>query len=185
MSWLDRPLTFYPSFLPDVDPDFKRMKEEHLVKMASLKQEAELLKQQAEVEKMRRELKELRGESLPLEENRKVPLPQFCIEILDSPHRHLVSFQVDMRFTHMRFARVYHAGKMRHRRVTRVLHVVKMRVQSCFSVPWPVVIGTYEKSKSRFLKSPIFDLLITRIKSNFFILSFYNYSTFQTNFCFP
>ena len=48
------------------------MKEEHLVKMASLKQEAELLKQQAEIEKMRKELKTLRGESLPLEENRKV-----------------------------------------------------------------------------------------------------------------
>ena len=50
------------------------MKEEHLVKMASLRQEAELLKQQAEVEKMRKELKELRGESLPLEESRKVPV---------------------------------------------------------------------------------------------------------------
>lgn len=55
-----------------MDPDFKRMKEEHLVKMASLRQEAELLKQQAEVEKMRKELKELRGESLPLQESRKV-----------------------------------------------------------------------------------------------------------------
>ena len=55
-----------------MDPEFKRMKEEHLVKMASLRQEAELLKQQAEVEKMRKELKTLRGESLPLEENRKV-----------------------------------------------------------------------------------------------------------------
>jgi len=50
------------------------MKEEHLVKMASLRREAELLKQQAEVEKMRKELKELRGESLPLEESRKVPV---------------------------------------------------------------------------------------------------------------
>ena len=48
------------------------MKEEHLVKMASLRQESELLKQQAEVEKMRKELKELRGEHLPLGENRKV-----------------------------------------------------------------------------------------------------------------
>ena len=48
------------------------MKEDHLVKMASLRQEAELLKQQAEVEKMRKELKELRGEKLPLEENKKV-----------------------------------------------------------------------------------------------------------------
>ena len=60
------------------------MKEEHLVKMASLRQEAELLKQQAEVEKMRKELKELRGESFPLEESRKVRVPQFCIEILNS-----------------------------------------------------------------------------------------------------
>ena len=48
------------------------MKEEHLVKMASLRQEAELLRQQAEVEKMRRELKELRGEKLPLDETPKV-----------------------------------------------------------------------------------------------------------------
>ena len=48
------------------------MKEEHLVKMASLRQEAELLKQQAEVEKMRKELKELRGEKLLPEENKKV-----------------------------------------------------------------------------------------------------------------
>ena len=95
--------------LSDVDPDFKRMKEEHLVKMASLRQEAELLKQQAEVEKMRKELKELRGESLPLEENRRVPVPRFCIEILNSPYRHLVSF--NMRLTHTRFTRVSHAGK--------------------------------------------------------------------------
>ena len=42
--------------------------------MASLRQEAELLKQQAEVEKMRKELKDLRGESLPLEDSRKVPV---------------------------------------------------------------------------------------------------------------
>lgn len=56
---------------PEVDPEFKRMKEDHLVKMASLRQEAELLKQQAEVEKMRKELKELRGEKIPLEENKK------------------------------------------------------------------------------------------------------------------
>ncbi|KAM7426567.1 Coiled-coil domain-containing protein 17 [Porites harrisoni] len=56
---------------PDLDPEFKRIKEEHLVKMASLRQEAELLRQQAEVEKMRRELKELRGEKLPLDETRK------------------------------------------------------------------------------------------------------------------
>lgn len=48
------------------------MKEEHLVKMASLRQEAEFLRQQAEVEKMRRELKELRGERLPLDETPKV-----------------------------------------------------------------------------------------------------------------
>ena len=48
------------------------MKEEHLVKMASLRQEAELLKQQAEVEKMRKELKELRGEKMLPEENLKV-----------------------------------------------------------------------------------------------------------------
>lgn len=43
-----------------------------MVRMASLRQEAELLRQQAEVEKMRRELKELRGEKLPLDETRKV-----------------------------------------------------------------------------------------------------------------
>lgn len=43
-----------------------------MVKMASLRQEAELLRQQAEVEKMRRELKELRGGKLPLDETRKV-----------------------------------------------------------------------------------------------------------------
>ena len=101
---MDRPLTFYTPFLSDVDPEFKRLKEEHLVKMASLRQKAELLKQQAEVEKMRKELKELRGESLPLEESRKVPVTQFCIEILDSPHIHPVSF--DMRLTYPHFTRV-------------------------------------------------------------------------------
>ncbi|XP_022783161.1 coiled-coil domain-containing protein 17-like [Stylophora pistillata] len=59
---------------PEVDPEFQRLKEEHLVKMASLRQEAELLKQQAEVEKMRKQLKDLRGEStISLEENRKSP----------------------------------------------------------------------------------------------------------------
>ena len=153
-------MTFYPSFLSDVDPDFKRMKEEHLVKMASLRQEAELLKQQAEVEKMRKELKELRGESLPLEESRKVPVhvPQFRIEILNSPYRHVVIF--DMRLTHTRFTRVQPAEKMRNARVTRVLQLDKMRAQSCFSAPWPVMIGTYEKSKSRFLKSPIFGIFL-------------------------
>lgn len=57
---------------PEVDPEFQRLKEEHLVKMASLRQETELLKQQAEVEKMRKQLKELRGETIiPLEGNRK------------------------------------------------------------------------------------------------------------------
>ena len=65
-------LTFY-AISSEVDPEFQRLKEEHLVKMASLRQEAELLKQQAEVEKMRKQLKELRGENIvPLEENRKV-----------------------------------------------------------------------------------------------------------------
>lgn len=102
---MDRPFDLlHVFFVSDVDPEFKRLKEEHLVKMASLRQEAELLKQQAEVEKMRKELKELRGESLPLEESRKVPVTQFCIEILNSTHRHLVSF--DMRLTHTRFTRM-------------------------------------------------------------------------------
>ena len=54
-----------------MDPEFKRVKEEHLFRMASLKQEAELLKQQAEVEKVRKELQKIRGEESPLEEHRK------------------------------------------------------------------------------------------------------------------
>lgn len=57
--------------------------------MASLRQEAELLKQQAEVEKMRKELKDLRGESLPLEESRKVRIHTKSSVILKSLHTHL------------------------------------------------------------------------------------------------
>ena len=53
------------------------MKEDHLVKMASLRQEAELLKQQAEVEKVRKELKELRGETVLLEDTKKVRIFEF------------------------------------------------------------------------------------------------------------
>lgn len=86
---------------PDVDPEFKRLKEEHLVKMASLRQEAELLKQQAEVEKMRKELKELRGESLPLEESRKALEAPFMMtnssvdkELLPSPYDPNAGFAV-------------------------------------------------------------------------------------------
>ena len=59
------------------------------MKMASLRQEAELLKQQAEVEKMRKELKDLRGESLPLEESRKVHMHTQSSVILKSHHTHL------------------------------------------------------------------------------------------------
>ena len=56
--------------------------------MASLRQEAELLKQQAEVEKMRKELKDLRGESLPLEESRKVRMHTNSSVILKSLYTH-------------------------------------------------------------------------------------------------
>ena len=58
------------------------------MKMASLRQEAELLKQQAEVEKMRKELKDLRGESLPLEESRKVRMHTNSSVILKSLYTH-------------------------------------------------------------------------------------------------
>ena len=72
-------------FSSEVDPEFQRLKEEHLVKMASLRQETELLKQQAEVEKMRKQLKELRGETIiPLEGNRKVCTCSFQVNSLDS-----------------------------------------------------------------------------------------------------
>lgn len=57
--------------------------------MASLRQEAELLKQQAEVEKMRKELKDLRGETLPLEESRKVRMHSKSSVMLKSLHTHL------------------------------------------------------------------------------------------------
>ena len=43
-----------------------------MVKIATLRQEAELLKQQTEVEKMKKELKELRGEKPLLEDPQKV-----------------------------------------------------------------------------------------------------------------
>ena len=43
-----------------------------MVKIATLRQEAELLKQQTEVEKMKKELKDLRGEKPLLEVPQKV-----------------------------------------------------------------------------------------------------------------
>ena len=55
-----------------MDPELKRLKEQHMVKIATLRQEAELLKQQTEVEKMKKELKELRGENPLLEDPQKV-----------------------------------------------------------------------------------------------------------------
>ncbi|XP_015775007.1 PREDICTED: uncharacterized protein LOC107353198, partial [Acropora digitifera] len=78
---------------PDVDPELKRLKEEHMVKIATLRQEAELLKQQTEVEKMKKELKELRGEKSLLEDPQKSLGPPFMMsastadrELLPSPY---------------------------------------------------------------------------------------------------
>lgn len=86
---------------PDIDPEFKRMKEDHLVKMASLRQEAELLKQQAEVEKVRKELKELRGETVLLEDTKKSSESPFMIsnasankDLLSSPYDPNAGFAV-------------------------------------------------------------------------------------------
>ena len=97
-------------FSLEVDPEFQRLKEEHLVKMASLRQETELLKQQAEVEKMRKQLKELRGESIiPLEGNRKVCTCSFQVNSLDSQKLYYLCILQDVRIarvSHINFARV-------------------------------------------------------------------------------
>lgn len=85
-------------FSSEVDPEFQRLKEEHLVKMASLRQETELLKQQAEVEKMRKQLKELRGETIiPLEGNRKVCTCSFQVNSLDSQQLYCLRILQDVR----------------------------------------------------------------------------------------
>lgn len=97
-------------FSSEVDPEFQRLKEEHLVKMASLRQETELLKQQAEVEKMRKQLKELRGESIiPLEGNRKVCTCSFQVNSLDSQQLYCLRILQDVRIARVsltNFARV-------------------------------------------------------------------------------
>ena len=97
-------------FSSEVDPEFQRLKEEHLVKMASLRQETELLKQQAEVEKMRKQLKELRGETIiPLEGNRKVCTCSFQVNSLDSQQLYCLRILQDVRIAHVsltNFARV-------------------------------------------------------------------------------
>ena len=97
-------------FSSEVDPEFQRLKEEHLVKMASLRQETELLKQQAEVEKMRKQLKELRGETIiPLEGNRKVCTCSFQVNSLDSQKLYCLCILQDVRIarvSHINFARV-------------------------------------------------------------------------------
>lgn len=97
-------------FSSEVDPEFQRLKEEHLVKMASLRQETELLKQQAEVEKMRKQLKELRGETIiPLEGNRKVCTCGFQVNSLDSQQLYCLRILQDLRIARVsltNFARV-------------------------------------------------------------------------------
>ena len=97
-------------FSSEVDPEFQRLKEEHLVKMASLRQETELLKQQAEVEKMRKQLKELRGETIiPLEGNRKVCTCSFHVNSLDSQQLYCLRILQDVRIARVsltNFARV-------------------------------------------------------------------------------
>ena len=97
-------------FSSEVDPEFQRLKEEHLVKMASLRQETELLKQQAEVEKMRKQLKELRGETIiPLEGNRKVCTCSFQVNSLDSQKLYCLCILQDLRIARVsltNFARV-------------------------------------------------------------------------------
>ena len=151
-------------FMSDIDPEFKRLKEEHLVKMASLRQEAELLKQQAEVEKMRKELKDLRGESLPLEENRKVAV-RMNSSVSKSwilSQTYLVSFEPEghVENTAVKYAintRACHARFTRGEKASHVFHTRrKLCAQVCFSVSWPVMIGTYVKWKSRFLEPPVF-----------------------------
>ena len=102
--------TCFWSFSSEVDPEFQRLKEEHLVKMASLRQETELLKQQAEVEKMRKQLKELRGETIiPLEGNRKVCTCSFQVNSLDSQQLYCLRILQDVRIARVsltNFARV-------------------------------------------------------------------------------
>ena len=97
-------------FSSEVDPEFQRLKEEHLVKMASLRQETELLKQQAEVEKMRKQLKELRGETIiPLEGNRKVCTCSFQVNSLNSQQLYCLRILQDVRIARVsltNFARV-------------------------------------------------------------------------------
>ena len=97
-------------FSSEVDSEFQRLKEEHLVKMASLRQETELLKQQAEVEKMRKQLKELRGETIiPLEGNRKVCTCSFQVNSLDSQQLYCLRILQDVRIARVsltNFARV-------------------------------------------------------------------------------
>ena len=97
-------------FSSEVDPEFQRLKEEHLVKMASLRQETELLKQQAEVEKMRKQLKELRGETIiPMEGNRKVCTCSFQVNSLDSQKLYCLRILQDVRIARVsltNFARV-------------------------------------------------------------------------------
>ena len=97
-------------FSSEVDTEFQRLKEEHLVKMASLRQETELLKQQAEVEKMRKQLKELRGETIiPLEGNRKVCTCSFQVNSLDSQQLYCLRILQDVRIARVsltNFARV-------------------------------------------------------------------------------
>ena len=97
-------------FSSEVDPEFQRLKEEHLLKMASLRQETELLKQQAEVEKMRKQLKELRGETIiPLEGNRKVCTCSFQVNSLDSQQLYCLRILQDVRIARVslaNFARV-------------------------------------------------------------------------------
>lgn len=86
---------------PDVDPELKRLKEEHMVKIATLRQEAELLKQQTEVEKMKKELKDLRGEKPLLEVPQKSLGSPFMMsdstadrELLPSPYDPNAGFAV-------------------------------------------------------------------------------------------
>ena len=97
-------------FSSEMDPEFQRLKEEHLVKMASLRQETELLKQQAEVEKMRKQLKELRGETIiPLEGNRKVCTCSFQVNSLNSQQLYCLRILQDVRIARVsltNFARV-------------------------------------------------------------------------------
>ena len=98
-------------FSSEVDPEFQRLKEEHLVKMASLRQETELLKQQAEVEKMRKQLKELRGETIiPLEGNRKVCTCSFQVNSLDSQQLYCLRILQDVRIARVSLTNLARVG---------------------------------------------------------------------------